>query len=303
MALLDARLFGRFAVDVDGRAVPLGAHLKAQELFAFLLLYPRRRHTRDDLVTVLWDGESATQGRKHLRQALWLLHRAMKDGLTGPTAGLLPNMLLVGPDAIELDPADLLSLDTQSLESAYAAVRGIAGRDLAGERLRALDRAAPMTFDILEGWTCEWALAPREYYRTIALASFDKLLAAYETCGDLDAAVSCADRLFLAEPAHEPAHRAMMRLYHRAGNRAAALRQFEHCRIALARGFDAQPDRQTVALFAAIRADSLVPELSPPPAELDLGTRLDRLYLALTALHSQVQTELIALDAARSQLT
>lgn len=301
MVSINVRLFGRLAVEIGDRQLPLNIGLKAQELLAFLLLHPGRPHSRDGLVTILWEGETAGQGRKQLRQVLWLLQRTLKETFAGEAEEILPRLLLIGSDAIGLDLSEGVQLDTRELEAAFAAVRGTPGRELTGEHLHRLDRAAAVEGDLLEGWWCDWVIAPREYYRTIALASLEKLLAAHETRGDLDAAITCAARLFLIEPAHEPAHRALMRLYHGAGNRAAALRQFERCRLALARGFEVDPDRETIVLMTAIRAGDQVVALNPPAIENDLALRLDRLRVALLAIHGQLQSDLIALDSARAR--
>jgi hypothetical protein len=62
------------------------------------------------------------------------------------------------------------------------------------------------------------------------------------------------------DPLHEPAHRALMQLYEWAGQRAAALRQYQRCARVLQADLGEAPQAETTALYAAIRAGT-----APPP--------------------------------------
>jgi DNA-binding SARP family transcriptional activator len=73
-------------------------------------------------------------------------------------------------------------------------------------------------------------------------------------------------RILRCDRAHESTHQQMMRLYYLAGDRAAALRQYERCAAALHEELDVLPARRTVALYEQIRADRLEESapVSPP---------------------------------------
>ena len=62
-----------------------------------------------------------------------------------------------------------------------------------------------------------------------------------------DAVVAARRRLAL-EPLHEPAHRALMRLYGWTGQRAAALRQFQPCPRVLQDELGVEPQPETIAV-------------------------------------------------------
>ena len=63
-----------------------------------------------------------------------------------------------------------------------------------------------------------------------------------------------------------------MRLHHLAGNRSAALRQYERCVAFLRQELDVDPSAQTVALYEQIRSDRL-----PSGASLEsTGTTLEK---------------------------
>ena len=298
MPVLDIHLFGRLAINARGHPLSLKANLKAKELFAFLLLNPDRPHSRDALVTMLWDDEFANQGRKHLRQVLWILQRMLREAFGQDQELSLADFLVVEPDSVTLHQCADVRVDTHVLEAAYLGARGIAGYELHGESLHALDAAVGFDNDLLSDLYAEWLAAPREYFRTIALAALEKLMIAHETQGDLDAAIICAARVFRFEPAHEPAHRTLMRIYYRTGNRAAALHQFDRMRTALGHGFDVEPDRESLALLRSIRAGDSIADASPQ-IERDIVHRLDHLRAALTAIHVQLESDLVALDSAR----
>ena len=66
-------------------------------------------------------------------------------------------------------------------------------------------------------------------------------------------------RVLELEPAHEPAHAGLMRLYAAAGRRDEALRQYERLKGVLRQELGATPDAETQRLHAALLA-------SPPPS-------------------------------------
>jgi tetratricopeptide (TPR) repeat protein len=57
------------------------------------------------------------------------------------------------------------------------------------------------------------------------------------------------------DEAHERVHRRLMRLHYQAGNRTAALRQYNHCVASLRQELNVAPSQRTVALYEQIRLD------------------------------------------------
>ena len=99
----------------------------------------------------------------------------------------------------------------------------------------------------------QWALLERERLRTLAIAAYQQLVDQAATAGQLDAATAYAQRLLQLDPLHEPTHRQLMRLLAHAGQRSAALAQYETCRNLLASELDVTPDEMTTALYERIR--------------------------------------------------
>src|SRR5262249_32187600 len=69
-------------------------------------------------------------------------------------------------------------------------------------------------------------------------------------------AIVTAQRLLQLDPAREETHRLLMRLYAAAGQRAQALRQYEHCRDILERDLQAKPDTETERLHRQLQSET-----------------------------------------------
>jgi adenylate cyclase len=77
----------------------------------------------------------------------------------------------------------------------------------------------------------------------------DRLGHALLESGQIDDAISAFRDLLAVDPAHEPAHRALMLLYAKAGRRSDALRQFQVCGEALQRELGVGPSAQTRTVY------------------------------------------------------
>lgn len=106
----------------------------------------------------------------------------------------------------------------------------------------------------------EWAAVQRERLHQSALDALDHLAAYHERSGALEPARRAAARQIELDPWREEAHRSLMRLLARDGQRSAALRQYQVCCRTLAHELDAPPEAQTTALYWRIR------DGAPPPA-------------------------------------
>jgi DNA-binding SARP family transcriptional activator len=89
------------------------------------------------------------------------------------------------------------------------------------------------------------------------LAMLDKLMGYCEAHQQFEAGIVHGTRILLFDRAREHTHRHLMRLQHLAGNRTAALRQFERCSAALDEELGVKPARSTLALYEQIRDDQV----------------------------------------------
>ncbi|NIN69138.1 MAG: hypothetical protein GTO63_31510, partial [Anaerolineae bacterium] len=78
-------------------------------------------------------------------------------------------------------------------------------------------------------------LYERERLQNMYLAILDKLVSYSEVQGAYEAGLGYGSRILSYDGARERTHRRLMRLYYLAGDRTAALRQYDSCVEALRR--------------------------------------------------------------------
>ena len=301
--MLRARFFGQFCVSgEDGSPVELRAQ-KSRELLAYLLLHAKRPHRREALASLLWGEKPTAQSKKYLRQALWHLQSAFR--LHNVTAG--GELLLISADSVQVNPAADLWTDVSAFETARAAGRSRPGERLDAERARLLEEAVDLyRGELLDGWYHDCFLGERDRLQESYLEMLEKLLAYHAGREDHEQGVACAARILSHDRARETAHRQLMRSYYRAGDRAAALRQYAQCASALEEELDVEPSAETVALYEQIRRDrqrvpidvgSAPPALQPPSLTLaEIVDHLQRAKQLLSDLHDQVMHDLNSLE-------
>jgi DNA-binding SARP family transcriptional activator/pimeloyl-ACP methyl ester carboxylesterase len=211
---------------------------KAQALLAYLALPPGQAHRRDKLAALLWGAMRDEQARTSLRQALYDLRKHL-----GSAAGALRT------------EAETVSLDSTAVELDVATFTRIAGEGTP----EALERAALLyRGDLLEGFSVDeepfegWLMEERERLRELAMETLARLLAHQRKTGVLAAALRTARQLLALDRLQEPVHRTLMRLHAELGQRAAALRQYQHCVTVLHRELGVEPEAETKQLYQEI---------------------------------------------------
>jgi len=236
-------LLGGFTATLDHQPVSGLTSHKAQALLCYLAV-TGRTFSRPALAGLLWPDIPEANARMNLRKEL-----ARLNAVLGP-------YLLISRDSVALDPNANCRLDVQEFEALLdappqqqpaiaqltAAVALYQGDFLEG-------------FYVLNGPTLEeWALRQRGRLRERVLHALQSLAAAYIQQGSHNRATTTLHQLLALEPWREEAHCQLMRLYAQSGQRAAALAQYESCRQVLADELAVEPDAETLALAAAIRA-------------------------------------------------
>lgn len=309
MPPLTIRLLGKFRVQRDGIAVTGLDGRKVQECFSYLLLRREHPHQRESLATLLWPSCSTAQSKSYLRKALWQLQAAVN-----PTNGPTPPVLRVDADTVQLNTDAEIWLDIAILERAFSHVKGKRGRELDPAGVELLHQAAALyQGNLLEGWFDDWCFYERERYQQMYLMLLDKLMGYSEAHRLYDEGITYGMQILRYEQANERTHQRLMRLYHLAGDRTAALRQYERCRAALQRELNVAPDEQTMRLYERLRAnrlddlpprrDSIAGMAEPASASQQaIVSRLHHFQAILLEAQRQIQEELQAVEAAlRSQ--
>jgi DNA-binding SARP family transcriptional activator len=232
---------------------------KVQELLIYLLLHRAHPCTREFLATLMWGERNDAQAKKYLRQALWQLQSAL-EAACHPTIPLLN----VDTEWIEVNQSASIWLDIDRFEHVYTTTCQLEGRVLTPSQVNALCEAIALyQGDLLDGWYQDWCIFERERFQQMYLTMLDKLIVYAEHIRDIAMGIHYCELALRSDPARECVHRRLMRLYHQAGNRSAALRQYETCAEVLQRELDVEPAKSTVFLYDQIRNDQ------PFAAELD----------------------------------
>lgn len=292
---LRIRLFGGVSILLNDRIIP-ALPAKALELFCYLLLNRDRAHTREILCEVLWPGHSADLSRRYLRQALWKLKSAVP---LGPADS--PAYLVTEPEWVRVNLQAPWWLDVSSFERAYANSRDIPGRCLTDLQAQQLTTAASLyQGELLATWYQDWCVYERERLQQTYLAMLDQLMGYCEMRRLYATGLAYGEVILRHDRAREATHRQMMLLHYGAGDRTAALRQYERCVSALTKEFGIGPSRETGKLYEQIRADGPVgdaptePDLPDPTVHrslMELHTRLDDIAASLFDVRHFLQQE------------
>ncbi|WP_327343111.1 AAA family ATPase [Streptomyces europaeiscabiei] len=254
---IQVRLFGEVELRRSGQPLtaPPG---KALELLGYLLIHRDRMHTREAVSELLWPDFEPGAARKYLRQTLWRLNTAMQDrsnehGEAGDAAG---ELVVVDPHRVRINPAASCWLDVDAFEESHAKVRDTPGHALSDDQAHMVEYALGLyRGDLLATWYHEWCRHERDRLRDAYLAMLDQLMGHCEARGLYARGVGFGQAVLRHDAAREHTHRQLMRLHYAAGDRTAALRQYERCTSVVSQEFGVGPSADTTVLYEHIRAD------------------------------------------------
>jgi DNA-binding SARP family transcriptional activator/predicted ATPase/TolA-binding protein len=250
LSQLSLFLLGSPRIERDGRLTTLELR-KAMALLVYLAVTGQQQ-SKDTLATIFWPESGHKQARTALRNALYLLKKALSEecfktdweSITlNHQAGLWIDMncfqsLLA---ACETHSHPTTKVCPHCLPHLVEAVAHYKGDFLAGFSL-----ADSPAFD-------EWQLFQSETLRQDYSLALDKLVQGYCAHGELETAITYARQWLAFNPLHEPAHRQLIKLYAQTGQRAAALRQYDECVSLLEEELGVLPERETTTLYEQIR--------------------------------------------------
>jgi predicted ATPase/DNA-binding SARP family transcriptional activator len=257
MARLEMSFFGAFQLTFQQQPVTNFRSSNAQGLLVYLALQNERPHAREVLAALFWPEEPAAAARNNLRQSLHQLRKLLGD-VERPDCPYL----LASRQTVQFNPESDYTLDAGRF------LRAIEANDLAAAT--ALYRG-----ELLPGFNGHslefeaWLRQEREYLHRLALEAMFELAQEHLAGGRLEQAQRMARQQLSFAPWRERAHRQLMRAYALAGDRAAALAQYESCRQQLWEELGAGPVAETSALAEEIRTGRYGPVASaahvPPP--------------------------------------
>ncbi len=254
MSPLEIRTLGGLTVCRNGTSIADFDQRKVPALLVYLAC-TERPQPREVLAELFWEDRSQSQSLANLRVALSNLRKT-----AGPFVDITRETASMAGDSSWW-------LDVTAFEQRLASA--------ADDPAHLEDALELYQGDFLEGFYVDsqgfedWARLERERLRFLAVDALDRLIATHLTQGDYAAGISHATRLLKLDPLREKTHRHLMHLLALAGEREAALAQYETCRQIMETEFGAQPMEETVSLFERIQAGQLRPETDLPVTRIE----------------------------------
>ncbi|MCB0164311.1 MAG: tetratricopeptide repeat protein [Anaerolineae bacterium] len=255
--MLRLKLLGYPEITIDDQPVTEALPSKAQAIL-FYLAVTGQTQSRSALAGLLWGDMPEASARTNLRKALVDLRRISGDYLDISRH----DVAFKSGSNIQIDVARFTthveSAGTSNISHLQAAVDLYRGDFLTG-------------FYVLNAPDFEnWMLAEQARLRELAVRTLHDLATHHTQQNNPAAGIRCLRRLLTLEPWREEAHRHLMLLLARNGQRGAALAQFDLCREILADELSVEPGVETVALYERIKAGEL-----KPASTVDVAAKAD----------------------------
>jgi predicted ATPase/DNA-binding SARP family transcriptional activator len=276
MTLLGLKFLGELSIQQESTPLAALKSQKGQALLCYLAL-TGKAYARSMLAGLFWPEMPEADALMNLRKVLNRLNPHLAPYLTITWQTVAFNQdSAYWLDVAEFEAGAATKEDIGCLQTAVALYQG----------------------DFLDGFTLpdapqfeEWVLAQRARLREMALSALHTLITHFAAQAEYEAAIAYTRQLLAIEPWREEGHRELMCLLALAGQRSAALVQYELCRRILAEELDVEPAPATVNLYDQIRHDRLGkpdPTSSDGPtmvqlktADLPESTKTPRHYLPL----------------------
>lgn len=258
--MLRVYLLGSPRLERDGTSLPL-RRSKAVALLAYLAVTGRPQ-SRESLQALLWSEFPEADARNNLRRELSQLRATLGEAA-----------LASDRQQVAWSQAPDLWVDVTEFSQQIAAVRGHAHAgllcDACGQRLAGAVQLA--AGELLEGFHLadsaafeDWLFYQREELRQQLGWALESLAGWHAARGELQPALSLARRWVSLDPLYEQPRRVLMQLLARAGQQAAALRQYEELARLLDNELGTTPEPATIGLYDAIKAGVLAPAHGGP---------------------------------------
>jgi len=243
---VEISLLGRFQVRISGTRLSSDdiPGRKAPALLKLLALNRDRQLVRDQAMELLWPDLDSTSAAAQLYKAIHQLRKAFGAGERESDAS---EWIATNKNLVILAPPGGVITDVDAFEQT--------SRDaLTSRQIKELERAAALyAGDLLPmDLYAAWAQAPRDHLRQRYIDVLLALAQGYQARGDLATAAEIYRTALDKDATLEIAHRGLMTVFARQGQRDRALKQYGVCLDALAEELGVAPSRETRALYDEI---------------------------------------------------
>lgn len=233
-----------------------GPAQKIKALFAYLVAKGSRGATKDQIVELLWpDQPAGDDGDARFHAALHYLRRALEPDL--PSRGKSQYIIyrdgyykLAPPDGYWVDATAFEAYYQQALRLEQQGEEDQAARHWQlAQALYQGDYMAGLAQHYTEGYEDDWCQWRRYRLRDMYLTVLLKLAHYHFRRGEDRLSRIYAQKALIEDRGCEEAHRLMMRLAHRAGQRDDLVRQYRLCQKCLEEVEDRSPAPATTRLY------------------------------------------------------
>lgn len=244
---ISVQLLGTFSLTIDGTSVNRWRAGKARNLFQYLLIRRGRVVLRDKLYEVLWPENEWAPNSSSLKVAV----HALRQILDAPASGATDSgVRIVREDFGYVLHADGIEIDLELFETK---VNDGKAADRAGDTDTALAHYAEAMAlyggDLLTGESAGWIVEQREWCRTLALRTLDRLSRAAADRGDVGEVLDWCRQILELDPYQEHAYQLLMDAHGRAGEFGAVRRWHDICVRRLRDELDVTPSIETSRVY------------------------------------------------------
>jgi DNA-binding SARP family transcriptional activator/tetratricopeptide (TPR) repeat protein len=248
--MLRVRLFGRFALESEGIALPMPERRRACSLLGWLALHPGM-HPRSEVAGRFWPDVLDSSARKSLRTELVAVRHSLGAAGEGALVATRDTVGLVG-DGVFVDAREFERLAREG---------------------RLVEAVGVCDGELLPGLDGEWVYEARESHRRRLGDVLERLAAEAEAAGALTDAIRVSRRRVELDPLREDAHRELIRRLIAAGEISAARVAFDDLARRLRTELHVPPSRETRGLLETIHTGGVAagspPPLPPPLARVE----------------------------------
>jgi len=263
-------LLGAPRIELAG--APIVVDTRKAIALAIYLAVTGHPHQREQLAGMFWPEADSVKAGAALRRTLSVLNKAL-NGLG----------LAIDRETVSLLPADMVWVDTVAFQNHLLECQrhGHLRTQVCPACSVPLTQAVALhQGGFLSGFSLrdspgfdDWQFFQSESLRRELAEALERLVRCLIESAELESAINYARRWLALDPIHEPAHRQLMWLYARAGQRAAALRQYQECVRLLDQELGVPPLEETTLLFETIKSG--LQSLHPPEAKQTTNPSLE----------------------------
>jgi predicted ATPase/DNA-binding SARP family transcriptional activator len=246
-------LFGSPHLDREGVQISFDSHKVHAVLYYLATVGDAVR--RDFLVSLLWPENDQPSGRALLRGSLYKARKAVADDL-----------FVADRDTVALNRSAELWVDVNEFSNLIDRCKshGHTPETPCSMCIELLEGAVRFfRGDFLEGFGVKgcpdfdsWQILQAQVLRESVASALQRLVLLHKASARFSEAVEYARQWVRLDQLDEEAHRALIELYARQGQRAMALRQYEDCTRILRDELGTPPDKDTIEIYNSVRDGS-----------------------------------------------